>query len=214
MRRIALPLLATLAFVTAADPAAAGTLTAGAARADVTPPTGYYMMGWVRSDGVLRGQHTRLFARVIVLERDGRKVALVAADLGAIAGGVVAHATDRLKDRGFSERNVIVSASHTHAAPTGFYNFSTYNTVFMTSGRLTDFNVTGERDPQLYAFMVRQLALALRRADDDLALAAAGWGSERIFGLTKYRSLEAHLNNHGILHPYGQGCEDEDPLGG
>ena len=36
------------------------------------PPTGYYMMGWVRSDAVLHGQHTRLFARVLVLQRGDR----------------------------------------------------------------------------------------------------------------------------------------------
>ena len=39
----------------------------------------------------------------------------------------------------------------------------------MTTGTPTDFNVAGERDPQLYAFMVRQLAEAIRRADDDRA---------------------------------------------
>src|SRR5688572_11962613 len=87
----ALLVLATAALLGPAQ-AQAGTLTAGAGRADVTPPTGYYGMGYVRSDMVLNGQHTRLFARALVLERDGRKVALVAADLGSIAGGMVTEA--------------------------------------------------------------------------------------------------------------------------
>ena len=191
----------------------AGTLTAGAGRADVTPPTGYFGMGYVRSDMVLRGQHTRLFARALVLERDGRKVALVAVDLGSIAGGMVAEAAERLKDRGFTERNILVSASHTHAGPTGYFNFSTYNTVFMTTGTPTDQNVTGERDPQLYAFMVRQLTEAIRRADDDRAAARAGWSALRLTGVTRNRSIEAHLHNHGIVKALGEGSPQEDPLG-
>src|SRR5207248_5870350 len=44
-------------------------LDAGVGRADITPPTGYYMQGWVRSDAKTTGQHTRLWARVIVLKR-------------------------------------------------------------------------------------------------------------------------------------------------
>jgi hypothetical protein len=212
VRRLAL-LLAALAALTIAPAAHAGELTAGAGRADITPPTGYYAMGWVRSDAVLRGQHTRLFARAIVLERDGRKVALVSEDLGAIAGGVVAEAADRLKDRGFSEQNVLVSASHTHAAPTGYFNFSTYNTVFMTTGTPTDQNVAGDRDPQLYAFMVRRLAEAIRRADDDRAPARLGWSSTRLIGVTRNRSIEAHLHDHGIVKAYGEGRVEDDPLG-
>jgi neutral ceramidase len=213
VRRLA-PLIAALAALpAAAPPAHAGTLTAGAGRADATPPTGYYGMGYVRSDMVLRGQHTRLFFRALVLERDGAKLALVAADLGSIAGGMVAEAAARLKDRGFTEGNILVSASHTHAGPTGYFNFSTYNTVFMTRGTLTEHNVTGERDPQLYAFMVRQLTEAIRRADDDRAPAAAAWSSKQLTDTTRNRSIEAHLHNHGIVRALGEGSPEEDPLG-
>jgi hypothetical protein len=35
-------------------------LQVGVGRADITPPTGYFMMGWVRSDARVIGQHTRL----------------------------------------------------------------------------------------------------------------------------------------------------------
>src|SRR3954452_22139999 len=211
--RLRLTAATLLALLAAAAPASAGTLRAGVGRADITPQTGYYMMGWVRSDAVLRGQHTRLFARAIVLERDGRKVALVAVDLNGVPGGIVAAAAERLKARGFSEQNILVSASHTHAAPSGFYNFSTYNTVFMTLNSPTDFNVTGSLDPQLYAFMVRQLVSAISRADRNLGPAKAAWGSTQLLGLTQNRSLEAHLADHGLAIPYGEGNVSMDPLG-
>jgi hypothetical protein len=201
---------ATLAF--AAAPALGDApLRAGVGRADITPPTGYYMMGWVRSDAKTTGQHTRLWARVIVLQRGSRKVALIAEDLNGIAGGMLADAAQMNKDRGFSEQNVIDSASHTHAAPSQYYNFGSYNTVFMSANTPTSFNTAA--DPQLYTFMVKRLALAIRRADDNLGPAAIGWGSRRLLGLTQNRSIEAHLADHGIIEPYGTGSASQDPLG-
>src|SRR5256885_7602753 len=134
------------------------------------------MMGWVRSDGRIQGQNTRLWARAIVLKEGDQKVALVSEDLNGIPGGMMKAAADLDKDIGFSEQNVLDSASHTHAAPTSFYNFSTYNSVFMTLRSPTDFDLSGTIDPQLYTFMVRRLALAILRADSNLGRGAVGWG--------------------------------------
>jgi neutral ceramidase len=214
VRRLA-PLAAAALFLAlaagSAQAAAPPPLRAGAARADITPPTGYYMMGWVRSDAQVTGAHTRLYARVIVLQRGQRKVALVSEDLNGIAGGMLAAAAALNKDRGYSQENVIDSASHTHAAPSQYYNFGAYNTVFMSSNTPSEFNTAA--DPQLYAFMVRRLALAIRRADDDLGPATAGWGFTRLRGLTQNRSIEAHLADHGIIEPYGSGSVKQDPQG-
>src|SRR5256885_9859733 len=203
---------ATLALMPAAA-SAAPQLQVGVGRADITPPTGYYMMGWVRSDGVIQGQNTRLWARAIVLREGNQKVALVAEDLNGIPGGMMKAAADLDKDIGFSEENVLDSASHTHAAPTSFYNFSTYNSVFMTLRSPTDFNLTGTLDPQLYTFMVRQLALAIRKANANLGPGKAGWGATQIDDLTQNRSIEAHLFDHDIHLPYGKGNPGMDPLG-
>lgn len=212
MKRAGLLAAALLALVVPG--ASAAPLYAGAGRADITPPTGYYMMGWVRTDGKLVGQHTRLFARVIVLREGDRKVALVAGDLGAWPGGLVKQAAEMVKDRGFGETNVLASASHTHAAATGFYNFGTYNTAFMQADNPTEFKITDTAtDRQLYTFMVNQVAAAIRRADDDLAPARAGWGSTELLGVTANRSIEAHLADHGINVPFGQGSVAMDPLG-
>jgi neutral ceramidase len=94
-------------------------LQAGAGRSDVTPPTGFYTMGYVRSDAVARGQHTRLYARALVLEQGGRKLALVATDLGFTPGGMTVEVGKRIAARGFDERNIVISASHTHSGPAG-----------------------------------------------------------------------------------------------
>ena len=191
--------------------AATPLLRAGVGRADITPPVGYYMMGWVRSDAKTTGQHTRLWARVIVLQQGARKVALVTEDLNGIPGGMLVDAAHLVADRGFNETNVLDSASHTHAAPSQYYNFGAYNTVFPTAGTPGQFNTAA--DPQLYSFMVRRLALAIRRADDNLGPASIGWGSRQLLGITQNRSIEAHLADRGIIEPYGTGSASQDPLG-
>ena len=76
-------------------------------KADITPRTGYYLGGWTRADRVAKGQHTRLFSRALVLERGGRKVALVSVDLFMVPGGMVQHIGEALASRGFSERNIL-----------------------------------------------------------------------------------------------------------
>ena len=63
MRRIAVGALCAAALALAAPPAAGADagLRAGAGRADITPPTGYFLMGWVRSDARAAGALTRLY---------------------------------------------------------------------------------------------------------------------------------------------------------
>jgi neutral ceramidase len=210
--RRALPLaLAGLALT--AGSAGAAPLQAGAGRADITPQTGYYLMGWVRSDSRAEGQLTRLFARAIVLQKGKRKLALVSVDLAAVPAGLVADAAQRVAGRGFSESNVIVSGSHTHSGPAGYFNYPAFNTVAPTSTTPTDFEVATPADPQLYTFLAKRIAAAIRRADRDREPAVAGWGSTRIVGLTANRSVEAHLNNHGIERDFGAGSPLLDPLG-
>ena len=205
-----------------AAPAAAqdpGSLRAGVGKADITPRTGFYLGGWTRADRTAQGQHTRLFSRALVLERGGRKVALVQVDLFMVPAGLVQHIGERLTDRGLSEQNILISASHTHSGPGGYANFPTLNTAAPSLETATDpFTFAGffqpsDADPQLYRFLVDQISAAIRRADDDLGPALAGWGSSRIVGLTENRSVEAHLADHGILLERGEGSAELDPQG-
>ena len=208
-----------VAALAAAPAAQAEPLQAGVGRADITPRTGYYLGGWTRQDRVAQGQHTRLWSRALVLQRGERKVALVAVDLFMVPGGLVKHVGDALAAQGFSESNLLISASHTHSGPGGYANFRTFNTAApglatvtdpMSFYRLLD---APPADPQLYSFLVRQVTAAVRRADEDRAPAQAGWGSAEIHGLTQNRSIEAHLADHGIVRERGQGSAAEDPQG-
>ena len=199
--------------------AASATLEAGAGKADITPKLGYYLGGWTRADRVAGGQHTRLHARALVLKRGDAKVALVSIDLFMIPGGLLKQIGDRLASRGLSEQNILISASHTHSGPGGFANYPTLNSAapsLQTVDNPTSFqNFFNPKpaDPELYRFLYDQISKAIERADRDLAPAAAGWGSSRIVGLTRNRSIEAHLANHGIIKGPGEGREEDDPGG-
>jgi neutral ceramidase len=208
-----------LASLAAAQQAHAAPLRAGVGKADITPRTGYYLGGWTRQDRVAQGQHTRLWSRALVLQRGGRKVALVSVDLFMVPGGLVKHVGDALRSRGFSESNLLISASHTHSGPGGYANFRTFNTAAPALGTATDpasfhrFLDAPPADPQLYAFLVRQVTAAVRKADANRSRARAAWGRAEIHGLTQNRSVEAHLANHGIKRERGSGSAAQDPEG-
>ena len=210
-------LVAVALLLLASVPAgAAPPLEAGVGRADITPPTGYYLGGYSRADRTGQGVHSRLYATAMVLERGDRKVALVALDLFMSAGGMVRAAAARA---GFSERNVLVSASHTHSGPGGFANFDSYNFASPSAETIDDpssFVALFRQQPtdrRLYTFLVRRIAEAIELAERDLGPAAAAWGSTRLVGLTRNRSIEAHLANHGVVRQPGQGHVHQDPLG-
>jgi neutral ceramidase len=167
--RLAALIIATLVALLAAAPAQ-GALRAGVGRADITPKTGYYLGGWTRADRVARGQHTRLHSRALVLERDGRKLALVQLDLFMVPSGMVRHIGEALAARGFSERNILISASHTHSGPGGYANYPTFNTAAPSMETVGDpstfvglFN-PAPADRQLYTFLTEQITAAIRRA--------------------------------------------------
>ena len=184
----------------------------GVGRADLTPPTGYFTMGNVRSDARARGAHGRLQARAIVLQRGDRKVALVVTDLCCVAGGLLTEASRLLRGRGLDERSIVVSATHTHSAPGQYFPYTAYDLTLPNANTITQFE--GRPDPQLYAFLARRIAVAIARADDDRGAGAAAWGRTAIpEGLTENRSIEAHLANYGIDKRLGEGRPGDSPRG-
>ncbi len=187
-------------------------LRVGVGRADITPPTGYFTMGNVRSDARATGQHTRLQARAIVLARGEQKVALVVTDLCCVAGGLLTEAAKRLRGTGIDESTMVVSGTHTHSAPGQYFPFAAYDVTLPNLHTATAFSV--QPDPQLYGFLARRIATAIARADADLAPGAAAWGHAEIpVGLTENRSIEAHLANFGIDRELGEGSASESPHG-
>jgi neutral ceramidase len=105
-------LLCTLALPAAAH--AAAELKAGIARVEITPSTSMPMYGYAnRKCGPANGTHDPLFAKVLVLEAGGSRMAIVTADVGSLV-------SDTLRRDVASKLDIpvlLLSASHTHSAP-------------------------------------------------------------------------------------------------
>lgn len=107
--------LATFAFLLCAlaNFAAAGEITAGTARAEITPPVGYAMGGYAARQGPSTGVHDPLFATVLLLKADGVTVAIVSCDLRSFPSErIVMLARERkLAD------HVLIAVTHNHSGP-------------------------------------------------------------------------------------------------
>ncbi len=92
-------------------------LSAGVARADITPPIGGSMYGYgARGTNVSQGVHDSLYAKAIVLNHQHQKLAVVTLDLGSISTESVAKIKAIVGQRTDIE-HVLLVASHTHSAP-------------------------------------------------------------------------------------------------
>lgn len=101
----------------AVSPALAGELRLGRAAVPITPPVGMPMGGYFELR-LSTGTHDDLYAKALVLQKDGAKAALVACDLESIPGRTVAAARQLIeKTTGLRGEQVMISATHTHAGP-------------------------------------------------------------------------------------------------
>ena len=94
--------------------AAAAELKAGIARVEITPSTFMPMYGYAnRKCGDANGTHDPLFAKVLVLEAGGSRIAIVTADLGSL----VSDNLHRAAAKTLGIPVLLLSSSHTHSAP-------------------------------------------------------------------------------------------------
>ena len=106
---------AAILFVALALPAiASAELKAGVGRVEITPSTFMPMYGYSnRKCGPANGTHDPLFAKVLVLESGGSRMAIVTADVGSLV-------SENLRRDVASKLKIpvlLLSASHTHSAP-------------------------------------------------------------------------------------------------
>ncbi|MGD0094837.1 MAG: neutral/alkaline non-lysosomal ceramidase N-terminal domain-containing protein [Planctomycetota bacterium] len=93
-------------------------LKAGVAKVEITPPTGLRMYGYAqRKEGVATSVLDPLFARVLVLETGGKRLALVVMDLGRVPAPawIERLREDVKKTSGIPY--VLIAATHTHSGP-------------------------------------------------------------------------------------------------
>ena len=169
---------------------ASGHFTAGAAKADITPPPGIPMGGHGPGGRVARGYWTHLYARSFYFD-DGRghHLALVSAELFAISAGLHAKVLEAVNRRQrLLPEELVLAATHTHHAPANFASSEIYNSF---AGPLPHF------DPELLEFLATRIADAVVGSMAD-AQAHAGRPHELRF----YRGSAPGIQRNRAIAPF------------
>jgi hypothetical protein len=157
---LATPAALSLAAATAGAAKPATKLRAGAAKVDITLPLGANNGGVILRGGPAKDVHDNLSARCLALDDGRTQLALVVCDLRMIHRDLVDRAKRLAAEAlGWPVENMLVSATHTHAAP-GLLQLQ-----------------QGPLDRWYNEFVVVRIADAIRRAAARLSPARIGWGS-------------------------------------
>lgn len=159
-------LLLVLVLCSLAQPAAAQAnhpYLIGRGMADITGPVvGLQLWGFGRDDQIGEGLHIRQRARAFIVaqgDRPARRLAFVSADLGSIDHHIALTVIERLRQKYaalYSLDNVIISATHTHAGPGGYWHSR------------TDTGLDGGLYPAHFKAIVAGITAAIVRAHEDL----------------------------------------------
>lgn len=156
---------------------------------DITGPAAELgMMGYAMIDQKTAGLHQRLRSRAFIIASpcNGRRAVFVSADLGQIFQGVRQQVVERLRARYgtlYTDDNVLLSATHTHAGPGGFSHYALYNLTILGYDR------------QNFEAIVNGIVQSVIRAHDNLAPGSIRIAEGDLLDASINRSSAAYLRN-------------------
>jgi hypothetical protein len=167
--------------LTLTPPPAAASLSAGTARADITPSLTRFptisLAGFGEREGKpAQSVRDQIFSRALVLS-DGRiKLALVATDLIGISPGMKAAVVKKVADLGFTENNLLLAAAHNHSAPECLHpQGDVWPLAF------------GKFLPEYFEFTNTRIAESIRAADAHMQPAQIGFAAVALEGFNRNR---------------------------
>ena len=165
----------------------------GRGMSDITGPSyGIQMWGFGRNDQLTEGLHIRQRSRAFVIaqaDEPTKRLVFVTADLGSIEHHITLAVIDQLEQRygdTYSINNVILSATHTHAGPGGYWHSR------------TDLGLDGGFYPAHFAAIVKGIVASIARAHDDLQPGAIHLAKGKLSNGGANRSVPAYMENPQI----------------
>lgn len=129
----------------------------GFSKENITPPVGTELGGYA-GYRPCTGVHDELYCRAVVLEQEGVRYALAALDLMCVDEGLYQHVAEAVAPLGIGRERLIVSAIHSHAAPTG---------MVPGAGPLAKVNGPEEpKDPAFRAYILGVVEKTARAIED------------------------------------------------
>lgn len=109
--------VATLNFAKTKESSEGSALQVGVAEADITPPVGYPIAGYFH-ERLATGTLDPLKAKAVVFHMGEEKAALVVCDFCSVSVDLASAIRSRAeKETGIPAKNIVVSATHSHTAP-------------------------------------------------------------------------------------------------
>jgi neutral ceramidase len=154
---------------------------------DITgEPAGVGMLGYGKAGQRTAGIHTRLRSRAFVIAQGDSRVLLIVNDLPLVFDSIHREVLRRLAAQHgdhYTERNVMITATHTHCGPGGYSHHLLYNTTTNGFRRKT------------FEAIVDGITEAVRRAHDDLAPAELSLVHGELWDASVNRSRVAFERN-------------------
>ena len=122
-----MPLWLAISCLVCSNFASGEDLLLGASAVKITPPLGSAMAGYFHNRGA-EAVHDDLYAKALVFQKDGVRVALVVCDLIAIPRAVTEQVRAiAARDLGLPGSNIMISATHAHTGPVMASEADAYN---------------------------------------------------------------------------------------
>lgn len=171
---------------------------------DVTGPAAEVgLMGYANPAQKSAGIHTRQWSRAFIVAEPNQnnRVVFVSVDAGSVFQSVFQGVIEKLQDKYdslYNEQNVVLSATHTHAAVGGQSHYALY-----------DITILGFID-QAYQAQVDGIVASIEKAHNDLSPGRILLNKGNLADASYNRSLPAYLNNPSAeRNHYGSDIQKE-----
>ena len=163
-----------------------GPLLAGWAKVNITPAQSSPLAGYGISRSGFQQIHDSLYIRVIYLEKDQARMAIVSADLAVFPPAVVAALPEVLAGSGVAKQHIYWVATHTHNGTGGWAEHP--------AGYL----LAGKYDKKMVDGLAQAVTVALGRAQQLASPAQIGYGEVAVPAFVHHRLLDGGRVDAGL----------------